>query len=124
MAKPSKNPIVLWHNPRCGKSRDTLALLRSRGVEPTIRDYLKQPPTATEVEALLDRLGGEPRALLRDGEPDFKATGRKAEALTRADVVRLVAAHPILLQRPVVVAGGKAAIGRPPEAVLAVIGKM
>ena len=123
MAKPAKAPIVIWHNPRCGKSRDTLALLRAHGVEPVVREYLKQPPTAKEVEALLDLLGGEPRTLLRDGEAEFKATGKKAATLTRKDVVTLVAAHPILLQRPVVVAGDEAAIGRPPEAVLKVIGK-
>ncbi len=123
MAKSAKAPVVIWHNPRCGKSRDTLALLRAHGVEPTIREYLKEPPSAKEVEMLLDLLGGAPRALLRDGEPDFKATGKKAATLTRKDVVGLVAAHPILLQRPVVVAGDKAAIGRPPEAALNVIGK-
>ena len=124
MPRETKPAVTIWHNPRCGKSRDTLALLRKHGVEPTIREYLKQPPTAREVEALLDQLGGEPRALLRDGEAEFKATGRKAATLTRKDVVGLVAAHPILLQRPVVVAGNKAAIGRPPETVLKVIGKM
>ena len=123
MAKSAKAPIVIWHNPRCGKSRDTLALLREHGVEPAIREYLKQPPTAKEVETLLDLLGGEPRTLLRDGEAEFKATGKKAAALTRKDVVGLIAAHPVLLQRPVVVAGGRAAIGRPPEAALNVIGK-
>jgi arsenate reductase len=123
MAKSAKAPTVIWHNPRCGKSRDTLALLREHGVEPEIREYLKQPPTAKEVETLLDLLGSEPRTLLRDGEAEFKATGKKAAGLTRKDVVGLIAAHPILLQRPVVVAGGKAAIGRPPEAALKVIGK-
>jgi arsenate reductase len=122
--RETKPAVTIWHNPRCGKSRETLALLREHGVEPTIREYLKQPPTAKEVEALLDQLGGEPRALLRDGEAEFKATGKKAATLTRKDLVGLVAAHPILLQRPVVVAGNKAAIGRPPEAVLKVIDKM
>lgn len=121
MAKPSETAIVIWHNPRCSKSRDTLALLRARGVEPAIRDYLRDPPTASEVATLLDQLGGEPRALLRDGEAEFKATGKKAAGLTRQDVVGLIARHPILLQRPVVVAGGKAAIGRPPEAVLRLV---
>lgn len=122
MAKTAKSSVVIWHNPRCGKSRDSLALLRAHGVEPEIREYLKQPPTAREVEVLLDLLGGEPRALLRDNEAEFKATGKKAAALTRKDVVGLIAAHPILLQRPVVVSGAKAAIGRPPEAVLKVVG--
>jgi arsenate reductase (glutaredoxin) len=123
MAKAATAPIVIWHNPRCSKSRDTLALLCAHGVEPTIREYLKQPATAKEVETLLDLLGGEPRSLLRDGEAEFKATGKKAADLTRKDIVGLIAAHPVLLQRPVVVAGDKAAIGRPPEAALTVIGK-
>jgi arsenate reductase len=123
MARMAKADVVIWHNPRCGKSRDTLALLRQHGIEPAIREYLKEPPTKKEVETLLGLLGGEPCALLRDNEAEFKATGRKAATLAAADVARLIQAHPILLQRPVVVAGGKAAIGRPPEAVLDVVGK-
>ena len=121
MAKTGSTTVTIWHNPRCGKSRDTLALLGTRGIEPEVREYLKSPPGRKEIEALLDMVGGEPRALLRDGEAEFKATGRKAATLSRKDVVDLVAAHPILLQRPVVVAGGRAAIGRPPEAVLAIL---
>jgi arsenate reductase len=113
--------VVIWHNPRCGKSRETLALLRDNGVEPVVREYLKEPPSKEEIETLLDRLGAEPRALVRDGEAEFKASGKKAATLTRKDAVELIARHPILLQRPVVVAGGKAAIGRPPEAVLAIL---
>jgi len=110
--------VTIWHNPRCGKSRQTLALLQEKGVTPTIREYLKQPPGKAEVETLLDMIGGEPAALIRDGEAEFKALGRKKAELSRADVVEAIAAHPILLQRPIVVAGKKAAIGRPPEAVL------
>lgn len=124
MPSKARTAVTIWHNPRCGKSRDTLALLREQGVEPVIREYLKEPPTRKEVETLLDLLGGEPRALLRDGEAEFKATGKKAAVITRKEVVDLIAAHPILLQRPVVMAGNKAAIGRPPEAALKVISKM
>lgn len=113
--------VTIWHNPRCGKSRDTLALLREKGVSPDVREYLKQPPSKKEIETLLDQLGVEPRALVRDGEAEFKATGKKAAALTRKDAVELIAKHPILLQRPVVVSGDKAAIGRPPEAVLTIV---
>ncbi|TWT15761.1 arsenate reductase (glutaredoxin) [Reyranella sp. CPCC 100927] len=122
MAGTSGAAVTIWHNPRCSKSRDTLALLREQGVDPVVREYLKEPPSRKEVETLLDLLGGEPRALLRDGEAEFKSTGRKAAGISRKDVVDLIAAHPVLLQRPVVVAGKKAAIGRPPEAVLKVIG--
>jgi arsenate reductase len=110
--------VTIWHNPRCGKSRQTLALLQEKGVTPIIREYLKQPPGKAEVEALLDLVGGEPGALIRDGEAEFKALGRKKAEMSRADIAEAIAAHPILLQRPIVVAGKKAAIGRPPEAVL------
>ena len=115
--------VTIWHNPRCGKSRDTLALLEKHGVKPEIREYLKDPPSKKEVETLLSLLGGEPRALVRDNEDAFKASGKKAAALTAKDAVDLIAKDPILLQRPVVVAGAKAAIGRPPESVLKILPK-
>ena len=110
--------VTIWHNPRCGKSRQTLALLQEKGVTPIIREYLKQPPGKAEVETLLDRVGGDPTALIRDGEAEFKTLGRKKAEMSKAEVARAIAAHPVLLQRPIVVAGRKAAIGRPPEAVL------
>lgn len=121
MVKAKAAAVTIWHNPRCGKSRDTLALLRERGVEPVVREYLKAPPSKAEIATLLDRLGIEPRALVRDGEAEFKASGKKAATLTRGDAIELIARHPILLQRPVVVGGGKAAIGRPPQAVLSIL---
>ena len=113
--------MTIWHNPRCGKSRQTLELLRSKGVEPTIRDYLKEPPSKAEVEKLIDLVGGEPQALIRDGEAEFKTLNKKKAELTKTDIAKAVAAHPILLQRPVVVSGKRAVLGRPPEAVLALL---
>ena len=110
--------VTIWHNPRCGKSRQTLELLRKKGVEPTIGEYLKQPPSKAEVEELLDLVGGDPAALIRDGEAEFKALNKKRADLSKADIAKAIAQHPILLQRPVVVAGKRAALGRPPEAVL------
>ena len=110
--------ITIWHNPRCSKSRETLALLKSKGIEPAVREYLQQPPSKAEVETLIDLLGGDAQELIRDGEPDFKALGVKKADLKKADIAKAIAAHPILLQRPIVVAGKRAAIGRPPEAVL------
>ncbi|CAN5492536.1 arsenate reductase (glutaredoxin) [soil metagenome] len=110
--------VTIWHNPRCGKSRQTLTLLQEKGVTPTIREYLKQPPSKAEVEALLDMVGGAPGDLMRDGEAEFKALGKTKAEMSRADIAKAIVAHPILLQRPIVVAGRKAAIGRPPEAVL------
>ena len=110
--------ITIWHNPRCSKSRQTLELLRQKGVEPTIREYLKQPPSKAEIEKLIDMVDGDPGALIRDGEAEFKALKKKKADLGKADVAKAIAQHPVLLQRPIVVAGKRAAIGRPPEAVL------
>ena len=110
--------VTIWHNPRCSKSRQTLELLNKKGVEPTIREYLKDPPSKVEVEKLIDMVGGDLGELVRDGEAEFKALGKKKAEMNRADIAKAIAAHPILLQRPIVVAGKKAAIGRPPEAVL------
>jgi arsenate reductase len=114
--------ITIWHNPRCGKSRETLALLQKKGVEPAIREYLKAPPTKAEVTKLIDLVGGNPQDLIRDGEPEFKTLGKKKADLAKAEIAAAIAAHPILLQRPIVVAGSRAAIGRPPEAVLPLLG--
>jgi arsenate reductase len=110
--------VTIWHNPRCSKSRETLELLRKKGVEPVIREYLKQPPSKAEVAALMEMVGGEPAALIRDGEAEFKALHKKKAELGKADIVKAIAEHPVLLQRPIVVSGKRAAIGRPPEAVL------
>ena len=110
--------ITIWHNPRCSTSRETLELIRKKGIEPAIREYLKQPPNKAEIERLIDLVGGDPHALIRDGEPEFKALGKKKADLGKTDIVKAIAAHPVLLQRPIVVAGARAAIGRPPEAVL------
>ena len=110
--------LTIWHNPRCSKSRQTLELLRGTGIEPAIREYLKQPPSKAEVEKLIDLLGGDAKDLIRDGEPEFKTLGNKKADLGKAEIARMIAAHPVLLQRPIVVAGKRAAIGRPPEAVL------
>ncbi len=110
--------VTIWHNPRCGKSRQTLELLHKNGVEPAIREYLRAPPSRAEVEKLIVLLGGDAGTLIRDGEPEFKALKKKKADLGKAEIAKAIAAHPILLQRPIVVAGPRAAIGRPPEAVL------
>ena len=110
--------ITIWHNPRCTKPRETLALLERKGVAPVIREYLKQPPSKAEVDTLIALVGGDPAALIRDGEAEFKALQKKKAEMSKADIATAIAAHPILLQRPIVVSGKKAAIGRPPEAVL------
>ena len=113
--------VVIWHNPRCSKSRQTLELLRQKGIDPAVREYLKQPPSKAEVQKLIALVGGEAQELIRDGEPEFKKLGRKKADLSKSDIARAIAEHPILLQRPIVVSGERAAIGRPPEAVLALL---
>jgi arsenate reductase len=110
--------VTIWHNPRCSKSRQALELLQKKGVTPAIREYLKQPPSKAEVETLIDMVGGDPGALVRDGEAEFKALKKNKAEMSKAEIARAIAAHPILLQRPIVVAGRRAAIGRTPEAVL------
>lgn len=112
---------TIYHNPRCSKSRATLELLTARGFEPRVVLYLETPPSVAEIEALLAKLGVEPRAILRTEEGEYAALGLADPSKTRAELVAAIAEHPRLLQRPIVVAGAKAAIGRPPEAVLGIL---
>ena len=112
---------TIYHNPRCSKSRATLELLTARGFTPRVVNYLETPPTIAEIEKLLDMLGVEPRELMRKEEDEYSALGLADPKRTRAQLVAAIAAHPRLLQRPVVVFDGKAAMGRPPEAVLAIL---
>ncbi len=107
---------VIWHNPRCSKSRQTLALLE----EPEVRLYLKDPPDAAEVTEALRLLDIPAIALMRRGEAVFKELGLSKDT-QEATLIAAMAAHPILIERPVVFANGKAALGRPPEAVLAIL---
>lgn len=113
--------VVIWHNPRCSKSRGTLELLREHGIEPAIVDYQKDPPGIADIERVLRLLGMQPRELMRKGEPLYAELGLDDDALTREQLVEAMAAHPILIERPVVQANGRAAIGRPPESVLAIL---
>ena len=112
---------TIYHNPRCAKSRATLQLLEARGLKPNIVDYLKAPPSAGELKAILRKLGLKPRELMRKGEPRYAGLGLKDRELNDDQLIALMAANPILIERPIVVAGGKAAIGRPPEKVLQIL---
>src|SRR5690606_484349 len=103
--------FVLWHNPRCSKSRGALELLRGRGIEPEIRDYLRQPPGAGELRAMLDRLGISARALLRTGEDEYEALGLADPALGEDALIAAMAKHPRLIERPILLAGDRAVIG-------------
>ena len=109
---------TIYHNPRCSKSRQTLALLEENGVTPAVVLYLESPPTAGELKALLGKLGIAPRALLRKGEDDYKALGLADDSLGEDALVDAMASHPKLIERPIVVRGDRAVLGRPPENVL------
>ena len=113
--------VTIYHNPRCSKSRQALQLLRDRGIEPEIVEYLKTPPTADEIETMLSALGMEPRALLRANEAAYREAGMADKALSRRALVDLMAANPIVIERPIVLSGARAALGRPPENVLSVL---
>lgn len=113
--------LQIYHNPRCSKSRQTLALLQERGLQPEIIDYLKTPPDTKTLDRLLRLLGLEPRQLMRRKEAAYAEAGLDDPALTRDQLIEAMLAHPILIERPIVVAGGKAALGRPPERVLEIL---
>lgn len=107
----------IYHNARCSKSRATLALLRDRGFAVEIVDYLAAPPTAAEIRRLLKLLGLAPIDLIRRGEPAFRDSGLGADS-SPAELIELMAREPIVIERPIVVIGRAARIGRPPERVL------
>lgn len=110
----------IYHNPRCSKSRATFALLEERGVELDVVEYLKTPPSRKELGALARQLGGDVAAMVRSDEPEYRAAF--ADKKPSADeLLDLLAAQPKLLQRPIVVVGDKARIGRPPERVLEIV---
>ena len=113
--------VTIYHNPRCSKSRQTLALLNERGVNPTIVPYLDTPPDAGTLARLLDMLGLDPRGLMRKKEASYAELGLADAGLTRDDLIKAMTAHPVLIERPIVVAGNQAAIGRPPENVLEIL---
>jgi arsenate reductase len=114
--------VTIYHNPRCSKSRATLALLEDRGIEPRIVRYLETPPSAAELKKVLEALGLRPRALLRTGEAEYRELDLGRDELDDAALIDAMAAHPRLIQRPIVIANGKARIGRPPESVLEILG--
>jgi arsenate reductase (glutaredoxin) len=113
--------VKIYHNPRCTKSRQTLQLLKDRGIEPEVIEYLKTPPSAQELADILQKLDMEPRTLIRKQEAEYKASGLDNSALDKQSLINGMVNHPILIERPIVVANGKAAIGRPPENVLGIL---
>jgi arsenate reductase (glutaredoxin) len=113
--------VTIYHNPRCQKSRLTLQLLEQRGIKPIIIEYLKNPPSAEELEHLLQLLAIEPRGLMRKKETEYLANGLADTSLDKQTLINTMVKHPILIERPIVVANDKAMIGRPPEAVLTIL---
>ena len=112
--------VTIYHNPRCSKSRQTLQLLQDRGIEPEIVEYLRTPPSADEMDAVLAKLGIEPRALMRSKEAAYREAGMADEGHSRRTLIELMVANPIVIERPIVVNGARAALGRPPESVLSI----
>lgn len=113
--------VTIYHNPRCSKSRQTLQLLQDRGIEPRIIEYLKTPPGSTELQHILALLQLRPRDLLRSKEPVYQELGLNDRSLSDEQLIDAMVANPILIERPIVLANGKAALGRPPEKVLEII---
>jgi arsenate reductase len=110
--------IAIYHNPRCSKSRQTLALLEERGVSPEVILYLETPPAEAKLKDILAKLGMPPRELMRKGEAEYKDNNFKDSSLSDADLLAAMVKFPKLIERPIVVKGNKAKIGRPPESVL------
>ena len=113
--------VVIYHNPRCTKSRQTLQLLEKRGLEFKIVDYLRTPPDASELRKILNVLQLAPREIMRKNEPEYRQLGLDNPDLSDAGLIRALQEHPRLIERPIVISGNKAAIGRPPENILKIL---
>ncbi len=113
--------VILYHNPRCSKSRATLALLTERGIEPEIVKYLETPPDVQTLKDILAKLDMTPRQLMRTKEAEYKTLGLDNPELTDEQLITAMVEHPKLIERPIVLAAGRAAIGRPPENVLNIL---
>lgn len=111
--------VVIYHNPRCGKSRDTLRILEDKSLSPVVIEYLKTPPSVAELTRILGLLGKTPKDIMRKKEA--AEAGIDAATLTDAQLIEALVNNPIAIERPIVVVGDKAALGRPPEAVLAIL---
>ena len=113
--------VTIYHNPRCSKSRETLALLEERGILPVVVPYLDDPPDAPTLKRLLSQLGLSPRELMRRKEKRYRDLGLDHPALSEDDLIRAMTENPILIERPIVVTPRGAALGRPPEKVLEIL---
>jgi len=113
--------VSIYHNPRCSKSRQTLALLEEKGIKANIVEYLKTPPSIETLEDILKQLDISPRALLRKGEAIYKELNLKDDSLSDQQLIQAMSENPKLIERPIVITNGKAKLGRPPESVLEIL---
>lgn len=113
--------VVIYHNLRCSKSRQTLALLEERGITPRVVEYLETPPGAAQLKGFLKALGMRPRDLMRKGEPEYRALGLDDADLSDDDLIAAMVENPRLIERPIVTNGARVALGRPPENVLDIL---
>ncbi len=113
--------VQILHNPRCSKSRATLELVREAGIEPEIIEYLKDMPSSAQLREILTLLGKRPRDIIRKGEKIFKELGLSDPDLSDDELIEHMVDNPILIERPIVINGKKAALGRPPESVLEIL---
>ncbi|QDV49180.1 arsenate reductase (glutaredoxin) [Gimesia fumaroli] len=107
--------MKIYHNPRCSKSRQTLALIEEAGIKPEVIEYLKTPPTTEELDSILKKLKMEPGELMRKGEAIYRELKLAERELTRDEAIAIMVEHPKLIERPIVIQGRKAILGRPPE---------
>lgn len=113
--------ITIFHNSRCSKSRQTLALIEEKGIQPEVVEYLKTPLSVAELQSVVQKLGVNVRDIIRTKEAQYKETGLDNQALNDAEIFQILADTPKLIERPIVVKGEQAVIGRPPENVLALL---
>jgi arsenate reductase len=113
-----QSPMIIYHNPRCSKSRQTLALIEESGIKPSIVNYLVASLTAVDIKDLLNKLGVDVRSIIRSGEDAYKELDLSNSKLSEQQLIAAIVTHPKLLERPIVVKGNNAIIGRPPENVL------
>ena len=116
-----QHEVTIFHNPRCSKSRAALQIVKKLGIEPIIIEYLKNPPTPEKIKLILDKLGVNPRDIMRTKEPVYLEKELNNQDLANEELIDAIAESPILLERPIILVGEKAAIGRPPELILEIL---
>ena len=116
-----QHEVTIFHNPRCSKSRAALQIVKKLGIEPIIIEYLKNPPTPEKIKLILNKLGVNPRDIMRTKEPVYLEKELNNQDLANEELIDAIAESPILLERPIILVGGKVAIGRPPELILEIL---